>query len=73
MADDPLRFIQVGELVKGISEGTLPADDGLAGRTLTLAAEDGTVHQAELRARPARSRGRSPPGPPPASAARRRA
>ena len=43
MADDPLRFIQVGELVKGISEGTLPADDSLAGRTLTLAAEDGTV------------------------------
>ena len=43
MADDPLRFIQVGELVKGISEETLPADDGLTGRTLTLAAEDGTV------------------------------
>ncbi len=41
MADDTLRFIQVGELVKGISEDTLPADDTLAGRSLTLNAEDG--------------------------------
>jgi hypothetical protein len=41
MADDLLRFIQVGELVKGISEGTLPADESLAGRTLTLSGEDG--------------------------------
>lgn len=43
MPDDALRFIQVGELVKGISEDTLPADDGLAGRTLELTAEDGSV------------------------------
>ena len=41
--DDPLRFIQVGELVKGISEGTLPRDEGLAGRSLELAAADGGV------------------------------
>lgn len=43
MPDDALRFIQVGELVKGISEGTLAADDGLAGHTLGLTAEDGSV------------------------------
>jgi hypothetical protein len=43
MPDEALRFIQVGELVKGISEGTLPADDGLAGRVITLASEDGRV------------------------------
>ena len=43
MADDALRFIQVGELVKGISEDTLPADDALAGRSLSLHAEDATV------------------------------
>jgi hypothetical protein len=43
MPDDSLRFIQVGELVKGISEGTLPRDDGLAGRELALAAADGSV------------------------------
>jgi hypothetical protein len=45
MPDESLRFIQVGELVKGISEGTLPPDDALSGRTLTLAAEDGSVTQ----------------------------
>ena len=43
MPDDSLRFIQVGELVKGISEGTLPRDDGLAGRELALSAADGSV------------------------------
>jgi hypothetical protein len=43
MTDDSLRFIQVGELVKGISEGTLPQDDRLTGRTLALSAEDGSV------------------------------
>ena len=43
MADEALRFIQVGELVKDISEGTLPADDALAGRSLSLHAEDATV------------------------------
>ncbi len=43
MTEDALRFIQVGELVKGISEDTLPPDEALAGRTLTLHAEDGTV------------------------------
>jgi len=43
MPDDSLRFIQVGELVKGISEGTLPGDDSLAGRELALAAADGGI------------------------------
>lgn len=43
MVDEARRFIQVGELVKGISEDTLPADDALAGRSLSLHAEDGTV------------------------------
>jgi len=43
MPDDSLRFIQVGELVKGISEGTLPRDDGLDGRELALSAADGSV------------------------------
>ena len=43
MADDALRFIQVGELVKGISEDTLPADDTIAGRSLTLCAHDGSA------------------------------
>ncbi len=41
--DDALRFIQVGELVKGISEGTLAPDELLAGSTLSLHAEDGSV------------------------------
>ena len=41
MTDDALRFIQVGELVKGISEDTLPADEAFAGTSLTLNAEDG--------------------------------
>lgn len=43
MWDDALRFIQVGELVKGISEDTLPADDTFAGRSLTLFSEDGSA------------------------------
>jgi hypothetical protein len=38
---DGLRYIQVGELVKGISEDTLPPDEGLAGTSLTLFSEDG--------------------------------
>ena len=40
---DALHFVQVGELVKGISEGTLPAADELAGSSLTLYVEDGRV------------------------------
>ena len=43
MADDTLRFIQVGELVKGISEDTLPPDDALVGTSLVLHAEGGAV------------------------------
>ncbi len=43
MPDDALRFIQVGELVKGISEDTLPVDEAIAGALLTLSAEDGSV------------------------------
>lgn len=43
MADDTLRFIQVGELVKGISEDTLPPDDALIGTSLVLYAQDGAV------------------------------
>ncbi len=38
-----LQFIQVGELVKGISEDPLPADGRLTGTSLTLHTEDGTV------------------------------
>ena len=41
--DDALRFIQVGELVKGISEDTLPADPRLTGSELTLNAANGSV------------------------------
>jgi hypothetical protein len=40
---DALRFIQVGELVKGISEDTLPADETLTGRSFALTTEDGAV------------------------------
>ena len=40
---DALHFVQVGELVKGISEGTLPPADELAGSSLTLHVEDGRV------------------------------
>lgn len=40
---DPPRFIQVGELVQGISEDPLPADGRLTGESLTLHAEDGSV------------------------------
>lgn len=40
---DPLRYIQVGELVKGISEDTLPPDERLADSSLTLYGEDGAV------------------------------
>jgi len=43
MPNDGLRFIQVGELIQGISEGTLPEDDVLSGRRLRLTAEDGTA------------------------------
>jgi hypothetical protein len=43
MSEDALRFIQVGELVKGISEDTLPLDDALIGTSLALHAEDGAV------------------------------
>jgi len=40
---DALRFIQVGELAKGISEDTLPLDERLDGAGLTLYGEDGSV------------------------------
>ena len=43
MADDSLHFIQVGELVKAISEDTLPPDDALVGTSLTLHDEHGVV------------------------------
>lgn len=38
---DALKFIQVGELVKGISADAPPPDETLAGRTLALHGEDG--------------------------------
>ena len=37
-----LKFIQVGELAKGISENLLPDSDALSGRSLTLFNENGT-------------------------------
>lgn len=43
MSDDAVRFIQVGELVKGISEDTLPPDEALIGTSLALHADDGAV------------------------------
>jgi hypothetical protein len=39
---DDLRFIQVGELAKGISENVLPAVGALSGRSLQLFFEDGS-------------------------------
>ena len=45
-----LHFIQVGELVKGISEGTLPRADELAGSSLTLHVEDGRVVRLDFAA-----------------------
>jgi hypothetical protein len=45
---DALHFIQVGELVKGISEGTLPPADELAGSSLALHVEDGRVVRLEF-------------------------
>jgi hypothetical protein len=45
MMTEPLRYIQVGELVKGISEGTLPSDGRLTGRSLTLHDEAGSVRR----------------------------
>jgi hypothetical protein len=42
---DALHFIQVGELVKGISEGTLPPADELGGSSFALHVEDGRVLQ----------------------------
>jgi hypothetical protein len=48
MSDDGLRFIQVGELVKGISEDTLPPDDALIGTSLVLHAEGGAVTRLEF-------------------------
>jgi hypothetical protein len=38
---DDLKFIQVGELAKGISENVLPVVDALGGRSLRLFFEDG--------------------------------
>jgi hypothetical protein len=38
---EALHFIQVGELVEGISAGTLPPVEELAGSSLTLCVEDG--------------------------------
>ena len=43
MADDALRYIQVGELIRSMTEDPLPHDDSLAGQTVSLAAEDGTL------------------------------
>ena len=40
---DDLRFIQVGELAKGISENLLPTVDTLSGRALQLFFEDGSA------------------------------
>ena len=37
-----LKFIQVGELAKGISENLLPDSDALSGRSLDLFFENGT-------------------------------
>jgi MoaF C-terminal domain/MoaF N-terminal domain len=39
------RYIQVGELVKGISEDVLPSEDVLDGRTFSLSLEDGNEMQ----------------------------
>ena len=39
---DDMRFIQVGELAKGISENVLPAVDALSGRSLQLSFDDGS-------------------------------
>ena len=41
--DDALRFIQVGELAKGISEEVLPHVDDLAGTSAVLGYEDGSA------------------------------
>jgi hypothetical protein len=38
-----LHYIQVGELVEGISEGVLPHDERLSGDVVTLHGEDGDV------------------------------
>ena len=38
-----LKFIQVGELAKGISENLLPDSDALSGRSLTLSFENNTT------------------------------
>ncbi len=40
---DDLRFIQVGELAKGIGENVLPAVDTLSGRSVRLFFEDGST------------------------------
>ena len=44
MTED-LKFIQVGDLAEGITENILPDSDGLAGKSLKLFFEDGTVAQ----------------------------
>jgi len=43
VANDALRYIQVGELIRSMTEDPLPHDDSLAGQTVSLAAEDGTL------------------------------
>jgi hypothetical protein len=37
------KFIQVGDLAKGITENILPDSDGLAGKSIKLFFEDGTI------------------------------
>lgn len=43
-----LKFIQVGELAKGITENILPHSDELTGRTFTLNDENGAAEQLEF-------------------------
>jgi hypothetical protein len=42
---DELKFIQVGDLVKGITESILPASGDLSGSTVTLYFEDGQIQR----------------------------
>jgi hypothetical protein len=48
MAND-LKFIQVGDLAKGITEHTLPDSDDLAGQTLVLNCDDGTALRIQFK------------------------
>jgi hypothetical protein len=42
---EELKFIQVGDLAKGITENILPESGDLAGRSLKLFFEDGSMTQ----------------------------